>query len=350
MGMKLEIGKCIKKLRIQKGITQEELANYLGVSYQAVSKWETETNTPDIALLPQLSIFFGVAIDDFFKLSDREYFKRIDNMILNERSISDERFNNAKKFLSELLMKDSQNVEARCLLAKLYNHRAKSDHELAKNYAKEALLYDPTNRSLHVRLIEASQGITGDGYIDNHSELIKFYQNFINQNSTYINGYIILINQLIADFRFKEAEQIIKQARKIEDRYILYIFEGDIALGLGYRERAVEIWNNTVERFSHIWQVYACRADRFLKLDRVEEAIKDYHKCFDMQEKPRLLDGLCSLAPLYEERGDYEKAIKIWEQYRMVLQEDHGITIGEALDAPMREIERLSRLKNSSVK
>lgn len=348
--MKLEIGKCIKKLRIQKGITQEELANYLGVSYQAVSKWETEANTPDIALLPQLSIFFGVTIDDFFKLSDREYFKQIENMILNERSIADEYFNNAKSFLNELLIKDSKNVEARCLLAKLYNHRAKSDHELAKNYAKEALLYDPTNRSLHVRLIEASQGITGDGYIDNHLELINFYKHFITENPEYIVGYIILINQLIADCRFKEAHQIIEQARKIEDRYVFYFFEGDIALGLGDREKAIEIWNNTVERFSHIWQTYACRADRFLKLGRVEEAIKDYHKCFDRQEKPRLVDGLCSLAPLYEERGEYDKAIRIWEQYRQVLQEDHGIMIGEALDAPMREIERLNKLKNSSMK
>ncbi|MBU3811473.1 MAG: hypothetical protein H9893_07480 [Candidatus Niameybacter stercoravium] len=142
---------------------------------------------------------------------------------------------------------------------------------------------------------------------------------------------------------------MIKQARKVEDRYVFYIFEGDIQLGLGHREEAVEIWNETVKRFSHIWQVYACRADHFLKLDRVEEAMNDYHQCFDMQEKPRLVDGLCSLAPLYEERGDYEKAIKIWEQYIMVLQGDHGITTGEALDAPMREIERLNNLKSSSI-
>lgn len=173
-------------------------------------------------------------------------------MILNERSIVDEYFNNAKKFLSELLIKDSKNVEARCLLAKLYNHRAKSDHELAKNYVKEALLYDPTNRSLHVRLIEASHGITGDGYIDNHLELINFDKHFITENPAYIMGYIILINQLISDCRFKEANQIIEQARKIEDHYVFYFFEGDIALVLGNREKAIEIWNNTVERFSHI--------------------------------------------------------------------------------------------------
>lgn len=37
----MDIGKQIKTLRLAKGITQEELAQYLGVSFQAVSKWET---------------------------------------------------------------------------------------------------------------------------------------------------------------------------------------------------------------------------------------------------------------------------------------------------------------------
>lgn len=39
--MKLNIGENIKKLRAQKNVTQEDLAGYLGVSYQAVSRWET---------------------------------------------------------------------------------------------------------------------------------------------------------------------------------------------------------------------------------------------------------------------------------------------------------------------
>lgn len=47
--MKIEIGQRIKSLRIEKGVTQEELANHLGLSYQAVSKWENNVSTPDIS-------------------------------------------------------------------------------------------------------------------------------------------------------------------------------------------------------------------------------------------------------------------------------------------------------------
>jgi len=62
----MNIGKNIKYLRQHKNVTQEHLAEHLGISYQAVSKWETETNTPDIALLPLIAQFFKVSMDTLF--------------------------------------------------------------------------------------------------------------------------------------------------------------------------------------------------------------------------------------------------------------------------------------------
>lgn len=57
------IGKNIHTLRKQNGFTQEELAGKLGVTYQAVSKWENDTTAPDISLLPELAAVFGTSID-----------------------------------------------------------------------------------------------------------------------------------------------------------------------------------------------------------------------------------------------------------------------------------------------
>ena len=53
----------LKKLRTDNQITQESLAKDLGVSYQAVSKWETSQNYPDITLLPAIANYFGVSAD-----------------------------------------------------------------------------------------------------------------------------------------------------------------------------------------------------------------------------------------------------------------------------------------------
>ena len=58
------IGSRISKFRKAKGMTQEDLANLLGVSSQAVSKWENDASCPDISLLPQLSKVLGVTTDE----------------------------------------------------------------------------------------------------------------------------------------------------------------------------------------------------------------------------------------------------------------------------------------------
>ena len=62
--MKLLIGENIKRLRLQKNITQEQLAEAMHVSTVAVSKWERGETTPDIALLPRLAYHFQVSIDE----------------------------------------------------------------------------------------------------------------------------------------------------------------------------------------------------------------------------------------------------------------------------------------------
>ena len=58
------LGARIVKYRKEKGMTQETLAEKLGVSPQAVSKWENDVSCPDISLLPQLSRVLGVTTDE----------------------------------------------------------------------------------------------------------------------------------------------------------------------------------------------------------------------------------------------------------------------------------------------
>lgn len=58
------IGNRISRSRKAKGMTQEELAGRMGVSAQAVSKWETDASCPDISLLPQLCCVLGITADE----------------------------------------------------------------------------------------------------------------------------------------------------------------------------------------------------------------------------------------------------------------------------------------------
>ncbi|MFA5585253.1 MAG: helix-turn-helix transcriptional regulator [Saccharofermentanales bacterium] len=60
------IGNNIAKWRKEKGMTQDQLAEQLSVSAQAVSKWENGVSMPDIALLPRLASLFNVTLDQLF--------------------------------------------------------------------------------------------------------------------------------------------------------------------------------------------------------------------------------------------------------------------------------------------
>lgn len=75
------IGTNIKKLREENQITQQQLADSLGISYQAVSKWECGTTIPDVVLLPQIAEFFNVTIDDLFKTEITVYRNRAERLM-----------------------------------------------------------------------------------------------------------------------------------------------------------------------------------------------------------------------------------------------------------------------------
>ena len=62
------VGQTIRRLRKERGLTQEELAEQLGVTAQAVSKWENETGMPDISQIVPLAGVFGVSTDVIFGL------------------------------------------------------------------------------------------------------------------------------------------------------------------------------------------------------------------------------------------------------------------------------------------
>ncbi len=60
----LKVGKFIKKLRKDNNLTQKDLADKYGITYQAVSKWENGINLPDTSLIRQMSKDFNISVDD----------------------------------------------------------------------------------------------------------------------------------------------------------------------------------------------------------------------------------------------------------------------------------------------
>lgn len=86
----MSIGKRIKELRQKNGVTQEKLAEYLGVTYQAISKWERNITSPDITMLVPIATFFGIDLNKLFDFDGEREAADIESYIQESNSLSGE--------------------------------------------------------------------------------------------------------------------------------------------------------------------------------------------------------------------------------------------------------------------
>lgn len=100
--MELNIGTNIKRLRLDRGMTQEQLAELLSVSTAAVSKWEAKNTYPDITLLFPIAEIFGVSVDELLGYDEEKARTDIDRILAEyKRLYVDGRFKAAKKLIVE---------------------------------------------------------------------------------------------------------------------------------------------------------------------------------------------------------------------------------------------------------
>ncbi|MBR6808168.1 MAG: helix-turn-helix transcriptional regulator [Clostridia bacterium] len=128
----------IKKLRKYKDMTQEQLAEYMGVSPQAVSRWETGATCPDISALPQLAELFGVTVDELLGVDEKEKRREI-NAVITDAEDKINKTGDAEESiikLREALKKYPNNERLLCsLMYALYV--ASEDEDLCKEYDAE---------------------------------------------------------------------------------------------------------------------------------------------------------------------------------------------------------------------
>ena len=121
----MEIGKVIKLARMKKKITQESLAEALGVTTQAVSKWETNCTYPDITLIPSIANYLDVSADELLGIKLEERNRYIDEVIKkNDELIRTRYLDDSLNLINESLKKypnDERllNALSRCYWARM---------------------------------------------------------------------------------------------------------------------------------------------------------------------------------------------------------------------------------------
>lgn len=96
----INLGAKIRELRKKKGITQEQMANALKITAQAVSKWESDAGYPDVATLPVIAAYFGVSLDELFDYDPEEVEEKVQKILFKSR-VEAHTFEEREKILLE---------------------------------------------------------------------------------------------------------------------------------------------------------------------------------------------------------------------------------------------------------
>ncbi len=139
----MNIGNKIRELRKQRGITQEQLAESIGISFQAVSKWENNIALPDITLAPILASFFGVSMDELFDFSLKEIECAVKNITDEAYKHRENNPSESRRILEEGLKKYPENDILLNNLLYIMNYSENPDETITI----ASRLVEKTNRS-----------------------------------------------------------------------------------------------------------------------------------------------------------------------------------------------------------
>ncbi len=319
--MDLNLGSVIKRLRAEHSIKQEELAEYLGISFQAVSKWETGTTLPDITLLPKLAAFFGVRIDELFSVNHEDELERIDIMLQRE-TMTDQNYSYAKRVLDGILRENADDVETVKRYAKVYLSKTNTDLLAAGRMLEKAMELSPLDEEVY-SLYRAVRGGSDYKYHSDNDWFIRVCEPYAKKYPQNCGLYRMLIEAMISKKYFERAEELLATAQfEGENKSMREVFLGDIALAKGEEQVAKDIWN-TIPRENWLGQYEA--GERFNRLNEYEKAIECFNNAYEAQTAPHKMDMMYSLAFLYKKLGRFAEAKKEWELIIEGLISEYGV-------------------------
>lgn len=270
--MTIYLGENIKRLRREKEITQETLADFLGVTFQSVSRWERNEGYPDITTLPVIARFFNISVDELLGVNKAE----------NEEEI--------KK-----LLKEHDNLTDEKLIWEAINN-------LIEKYPND----------FRVQLRYMGYFVFYNKIADNKAKILSIYEN-IQKNCTvdsiricakryYIHYLELLAHTKDSGVTFEECEKIIKEMPRMRDGQEMYCFNYKIH----GRENYVQKIQETIEE--ELFLLYSTLSDYFFCSEH-----------FTREYQVEILEQMKNLFNFFYDDGNYSR------MWRIVANQCYGI-------------------------
>ena len=274
----------LRKLRLGKGLTQEQAADKLGVSAQSVSRWETAVTLPDVMLLPEIAKLYSVLVDDLFKPAVRGYSNNAQRLLaVYERTGSPDDFIAAADEFDKLIREGRATADDwrsyGVIHEYMMNHCIK---KATSSYQKAMALARCTDEEMFHRT--RRQNILMRSRIGQGDDCIREQEADVREHPDCVNARIDLAHALFFSGQPERALRVCEEALvSFPDEGLLHVYAGD-----------------------------ACR-----DLKRYDEAFSHWEAAVRLDDK--FLDAMYSMALCRGDMGQFDKAADVWEEIARTL-------------------------------
>lgn len=269
----------LRRLRLDKNMTQEHAAEKLGVSAQSVSRWECGNTLPDVMLLPKIAELYCVTVDDLYRetsVAYDNYAQRLGSIYEATREPED--FLRADQEYRKLLKAGEYTTEDLRLYGILHQYMMQFCMEKAMELFARVIAKGPEEKT-DTYWLTKRQKIYFLSQIGRDQESVEEYRRAVDAGSDDMNLWICLI--------------------------MTYDYSGEDVL-------AYEIFRKAEERFPETPLLLCFGGDLLVKRKRYEEAISYWDRALALA--PDLSAAMYAKGFCYEEMGEYQMAYDQWTE------------------------------------
>lgn len=261
----------LRRLRLQKNLTQEQLANLLGVSVQSVSRWECGNTLPDVMLLPVIAKLYGVTVDDLYRADAKGYPNYAQRLLaVYEASGRTEDFLAAEQEFARMSASERTADDLRSW-GVLYHYMMKHSAIQAQRKLEQAMLHPDVTEQVFSSAAQQKIVLLCDQG-KGHEEAQRYDRELAADPNDYRRWLLCTAAHEYAG----ACEQALDVARKGLERFpekaSLYIHAGDICRSLRRYEDAFSYWNIALELDSSFLDAMYSMGFCYEELERYQEA------------------------------------------------------------------------------
>ena len=269
----------LKKYRLAKKLTQERVAERLGVNSQTVSRWECGTTMPDVLMLPEIARLYGVTVDDFFKQTSfgyDNYAQRLSSVYENSGDPVD--FMRCREEYQKLIKQDNMSIADKWQYGWIHMHMMEYCRDVALEWYQRAANDDP-EADPNEYSIACMQRIKmyfllnkGDEIIAECKEKVRKAPHDPMQTDN------LLIALLYAEKTEEAYKTFLSAKKQFRDDWHLFIHGGEISERLGRYDEAVGYYQTAGEIGTHFCDDLDRLANLYMKTGEYQKASETYLK------------------------------------------------------------------------